>query len=170
MNQKLIWLLIPAIFFLSQCMPFEEEKLVEINLDLNDVELQKIYDVVGGHPLALKLVVGQLRFRSLPRVLGRYEDGSDKSPDKLFDYIYQEIWETLDEDCKMTLLTLTQASETGFTFEHIVSISGLPEMTLDRSLEDLILLSLVDLSGTIYERRYRLHRLTEVFLLNMFKS
>ena len=135
-----------------------------------DEELQKIYDVVGGHPLALKLVVGQLRFRSLPRVLGRFETGGQKSPDKLFDYIYQEIWETLDDDGKMTLLALAQASETGFTFEHIVSISGLPEVNVDRSLENLVLLSLVDLGGNLYERRYRLHRLTEVFLLNMFNS
>lgn len=135
-----------------------------------DEELKKIYDVVGGHPLALKLVVGQLRFRSLPRVLGRFETGGQKSPDKLFDYIYQEIWETLDDDGKMTLLALSQASETGFTFEHIVSISGLPEVNVDRSLENLVLLSLVDLGGNLYERRYRLHRLTEVFLLNMFNS
>lgn len=135
-----------------------------------DGELQKIYEVVGGHPLALKLVVGQLRFRSLPRVLGRYEAGGKQSPDKLFEYIYQEIWETLDDDSKMTLLALSQASETGFTFEHIVSISGLSELNIDRSLENLIILSLVDLGGSIHERRYRLHRLTEVFLLNMFDS
>lgn len=135
-----------------------------------DEELQKIYEVVGGHPLALKLVVGQLRFRSLSRVLGRYKTGGQKSPDELFDYIYQETWETLDDDCKTVLIALSQASETGFTFEHIVSISGLPEINVDRSLENLILLSLVDLGGNLYERRYRLHRLTEVFLLNMFNS
>ena len=138
--------------------------------DSPDGELQKIYEVVGGHPLALKLVVGQLRFRSLSRVLGRYETRGQQSPDKLFVYIYQEIWDTLDDDSKTTLLSLSQASETGFTFEHIVSISGLPEFDVDRSLENLILLSLVDLSGNLYERRYKLHRLTEVFLLNMFTT
>jgi len=135
-----------------------------------DEELQKIYEVVGGHPLALKLVVGQLRFRSLPRVLGRYGEGGQQHPDKLFDYIYQEIWETLDDDNKMTLLALSQASETGFTFEHIVSISGLLESNVDHSLENLILLSLVDLGGDLNERRFRLHRLTEVFLLNKFNT
>lgn len=139
-------------------------------VESSDEELQNIYEVVGGHPLALKLIVGQLRFRSLPRVLGRYEAGGQQSPEKLFVYIYQEIWETLDDDSKTTLLSLSQASETGFTFEHIVSISGIPEFDVDRSLENLILLSLVDLGGNLYERRYKLHRLTEVFLLNMFNS
>ncbi len=135
-----------------------------------DEELQKIYEVVGGHPLALKLIVGQLRFRSLSRVLDRYEAGGQQSSDKLFVYIYQEIWETLDDDSKTTLLSLSQASETGFTFEHIVSISGLPDFDVDRSLENLILLSLVDLSGNLQERRYKLHRLTEVFLFTMFNT
>lgn len=134
-----------------------------------DAELEKIHAVVGGHPLALKLIVGQLRFRSLPRVLARYQDGEQLSQDKLFEYIYQEIWETLDEENKTTLLALTQSSETGFTFEHLVSISDLPESSVDRCLENLILLSLVELGGNLYERRYRLHRLTEMFLLNMFK-
>ncbi|MCZ7667354.1 MAG: hypothetical protein M5U34_09175 [Chloroflexi bacterium] len=115
------------------------------------------------------MIVGQLRFRSLPRVLARYQDGEQLSQDKLFEYIYQEIWETLDEENKTTLLALTQSSETGFTFEHLVSISDLPESSVDRCLENLILLSLVELGGNLYERRYRLHRLTEMFLLNMFK-
>ncbi|PID87211.1 MAG: hypothetical protein CSB13_00540 [Chloroflexi bacterium] len=139
-------------------------------LESPDEELQKIYDVVGGHPLALKLVVGQLRFRSLPRVLDGYEPSKEKNSGELFDYIYQETWETLDDDCKMTLMALSQASETGFTFDHIVSISGLSESSVDRSLEELILLSLVDLGGSLYERRYRLHRLTEVFILKMFET
>jgi len=136
--------------------------------DASDAELETIYDVVGGHPLALKLIVGQLRFRSLPRVLARFEEEGQKSQDKLFEYIYQEIWDTLDEENKTTLLSLTQASEKGFTFEHIVSISGLSETSIDRCLEDLILLSLVELGGNLYERRYRIHRLTEMFLHNAF--
>ncbi|MBE2220823.1 MAG: hypothetical protein IAF02_04750 [Anaerolineae bacterium] len=138
--------------------------------DSTNEDLQKIYDAVGGHPLALKLVVGQLRFRSLSRVLDRYEVGGQKGSDKIFDYIYQEIWETLDDNSKMILLALSQASEIGFTFDHIMSISGLSEMHVDQSLENLILLSLVDLGGSLHERRYRLHRLTEVFLLTMFNS
>jgi hypothetical protein len=32
----------------------------------------------------------------------------------------------------------------------------------------LILLSLVDVGGNLLERRYRLHRLTELFLLQTF--
>lgn len=137
----------------------------------DESELKPIYDAVGGNPLALKLIVGQLKFRSLPRVLSRFEEHSDvQNRDELFEYIYREIWETLQDDSKMTLLALTQAGATGFTFEHLVGISGLPESVTDNCLEKLILLSLVDIGGNLVERRYRLHRLTEVFLLKMFEE
>jgi hypothetical protein len=86
----------------------------------------------------------------------------------LFDYIYREIWENLHDDGKTALLALTQAGESGFTFEHLTDISRMGESKASAALEELALLSLVDLSGNLSERRYRLHRLTEVFLLRMF--
>lgn len=135
----------------------------------NDEELQQIYDVVGGNPLALKLITGQLRFHSLDRVLDRFGAGREAaSQEGLFDYIYREIWENLRDNSKTALLALTQAGESGFTFEHLTNISGLDESTSNAALEELVLLSLVDLGGNLSERRYRLHRLTEVFLLRMF--
>jgi DNA-binding IclR family transcriptional regulator len=70
----------------------------------------------------------------------------------------------------MTLLALTQAGETGFNLDHLVAVSSLPEATVDQCLQELILLSLVDLKGSLFERRYSLHRLTEVFLLRMFAT
>lgn len=136
--------------------------------EADDEEIRQIYELVGGNPLALKLVVGQLRFRSLPRVLDRFSKVSKDQPQEgLFDYIFQDAWQLLGDESKTTLLALTQAGETGFTFEHIVDVSGLPEAVVDQSLEKLVLLSLVDLTGKLTERRYRLHRLTEVFLLKI---
>jgi len=133
-----------------------------------DGDLQQIYDVVGGNPLALKLIIGQLRFHSLPHVLGRFSQSEEaESSVGIFDYIYREIWESLRDESKMTLLALTQAGETGFTLEHLVKVAGLPEPIIDQSLEELILLSLVDLTGSLFERRYRLHRLTEMYLRTM---
>lgn len=136
-----------------------------------DADLLPIYEAVGGNPLALKLIVGQLKFRSLPRVLHHFGTAAaNDNREALFDYIYQEIWEGLGDTSKMALLALTQAGATGFTFEHLTAVSGLPEPDLDECLENLILLSLVDIGGNLTERRYRLHRLTELFLLKMFHS
>ncbi len=139
--------------------------------EAGDEEIRQIYELVGGNPLALKLVVGQLRFRSLPRVLDRFARVSRDQPQEgLFDYIFHDAWQMLGDESKTTLLSLTQAGETGFTFEHIVDISGLRESQVDQSLERLVLLSLVDLTGKLTERRYRLHRLTEVFLIKMLEE
>jgi hypothetical protein len=134
-----------------------------------EAELQKIYDTVGGNPLALKLIIGQLRFYSLPQVLARFDQKQQaRSQEEIFDYIYLEIWENLPDDSKVVLLTLTQAGESGFTFEHLTAVAGLNRRQVGAAIEELILLSLVDLGGTLSERRYRLHRLTERFLLSVF--
>lgn len=137
--------------------------------DASDDELAQIYEVVGGNPLALKLIMGQLRFHSMSRVLRRFSQSvAATSREGIFDYIYQEIWDSLDDNTKTALLALTHAGESGFTFDHIAALTELPETILSQSLEQLILLSLVDLEGSLFERRYRLHRLTEVFLLRTF--
>lgn len=136
-----------------------------------DKDLQPIYDTVGGNPLALKLITGQLRLHSLGHVLERFTQSVlvNKEAD-IFDYIYREIWESLQSASKMTLLALTQAGETGFNLQHLSEVADLPESSVSRSLEKLILLSLVDLTGNLFDKRYRLHRLTEVFLLKMFSE
>lgn len=138
--------------------------------DVADADLGEVYEIVGGNPLALKLIVGQLRVHSLPRILQRFGQ-PDKRPfvrQDIFNYIYEEIWQNLDDTGKTTLLALTQAGESGFNFDHLVEITGLDEQTVINSIEELIQLSLVDLSGTLFDRRYCLHRLTEVFLMRMF--
>jgi hypothetical protein len=133
-----------------------------------DSDLQPIYDAVGGNPLALKLIVGQLRIYSLPQVLDRFARGAAETQEGLFDYIYSEIWESLNDGGKHTLLALSQAGESGFTFDHLLAVSGVARSSLSRALEELILFSLVDVGGNLLERRYRLHRLTELFLLQTF--
>ncbi len=131
----------------------------------SDEELDPIYHVVGGNPMALKLIVGQLRFHSLSRVLNRFSQHRDpQQSNDLFDYIYQEIWNTLSDDSKVILLALSQAGESGFIFDHLVEIAALSETIIETNLEQLILLSLVEPGGTLLEKRYRLHRLTDSFV------
>lgn len=127
-------------------------------------ELQRIYDAVGGNPLALKLVTGQLRFYSLHEVLDRFNSSKKDNPTGLLDYVYREAWESLSDYGREILLVLMEAGETGFTLKHTASLVDMTETNLHRNLEELILLSLVDMGGSLLEKRYRLHRLTEVFL------
>ncbi|NJN55055.1 MAG: hypothetical protein HC804_10035, partial [Anaerolineae bacterium] len=135
----------------------------------SEENLHQIYQVIGGNPLAIKLVIGQLRFHSLPRVLARITEGQTDSGIGLFDYIYQEAWDSLDNTSQTTLIALTHAGDSGFPLEHLIEVTGLSPSTVERAVEELILLSLVDLRGSLFDRRYSLHRLTEMFLLRMME-
>jgi hypothetical protein len=132
---------------------------------VSDDSLEQIYAAVGGNPLALKLVLGQLRFYSLPEVLKRLEPGSRvRNSDGLFEYIYGETWGVLSDNSKETLICLLDAGSSGFTFEHLSNQIDSSAAALAEALEELILLSLVEQGGPIENRRYWLHRLTELFL------
>lgn len=136
-----------------------------------DENLLQIFNVVGGNPLALKLIIGQLRFYSLSSVLERFSANKETEANEgIFDYIFREIWESLDDNSKTVLVSLTQAGESGFTIEHLMAVSELSETVVYERLTDLVLTSLVDITGSLMERRYRLHRLTEVFLLRMIEG
>lgn len=136
----------------------------------DDETLQKIYQTVGGNPLALKLLVGQLRFYSLPQVLARFSGKGVGEDDGLFDYIYRETWESISDEEKETLIVLTQAGESGFTFEQLAERVSISENALYGCLESLILLSLVDKAGTLWERSYKLHRLTEISIMKLLEE
>lgn len=129
-----------------------------------DTQLQPIYDVVGGNPLALKLVVGQLRLLPLAQVLHNLQAAQGKRIEALYTYIYWQAWQLLDERSRQ--LWLAMPIHPNVTFDHLLAVSGLEAEALAQGLEQLVSLSLVELAGDLIERRYRLHRLTETFLLN----
>lgn len=49
MNNKLLYFLLCTLFVCSQCMPFEEEKLTDVNIDFNNELVQKIYNFQDEH-------------------------------------------------------------------------------------------------------------------------
>jgi hypothetical protein len=130
----------------------------------SDAQLQPIYEVVGGNPLALKLVVGQLRVLPLAQVLHNLQAAQGKKIEALYTYIYWQSWQLLDERSRQ--LWLTMPIHPHVTFDHLLAVSGFDADDLAQGLEQLVTLSLVELAGDLEERRYRLHRLTETFLLN----
>lgn len=136
-----------------------------------DEELLQIFNLVGGNPLALKLIIGQLRFYSLSTVLERFSQTRETNLNEgIFDYIFREIWESLNDNSKTILISLTQAGESGFTLDHLVTVAELPDSIVYECLTDLVLISLVDITGSLTKRRYRLHRLTELFLIRLIEG
>jgi len=125
-----------------------------------DFELRQIYEVVGGNPLALKLVVGQLEACYKPaQVLAELRQGKSQYSDKFYTYIYRLAWDSLTEISRQLLLQLLlvhQREELEFEF---------PPERLDVALRQLQARSLIEARGAALEQRnYYLHQLTRTFL------
>jgi transcriptional regulator with XRE-family HTH domain len=140
-----------------------EVRGISILAEASEVQLESIYRVVGGNPLALKLVVGQIGFLPLSEVLRNLEHVRDKEIDDLYCYIYWQAWRNLDAASQKALLAMPLAQ--GGTLNQLRIVSRLEMDKLNQALKRLIIRSLVEVQGSIEQRRYHIHRLTETFLL-----
>ena len=126
-------------------------------------ELKHIYDIVGGNPLALKLVIGQISVLPLSQVLSNFKAVRGRSINELFTFIYWEAWKVLDETSQEVLLSMPLAQDG--TIAQLKKLTGLTIDQLGDALQHLAKLSLVQVEGDLEDRRYTIHRLTETFLL-----
>jgi hypothetical protein len=129
-----------------------------------ETKLQGIYDIVGGNPLALKLIVGQISVLSLSQVLENLRKAKGKKIEDLYIYIYWQAWHLLDAISQKTFLMMPLAHDG--TVEQLLTVTQLGIDDLTHALQQLAELSLLQIGGTLEERRYTIHRLTETFLLN----
>lgn len=125
-------------------------------------DLEKIYQIVGGNPLALKLVVGQIRFSNLPYVLKQLQTAKGKKVSELYRFIYRQIWNSLDEPTRQVLL-ITPLAPNG-TFQDLQRLSKVSEDELHQALEQLVNRSLVAVRDDPNNLRYYIHNLTKQFL------
>jgi len=133
--------------------------------EATDDELDPIYQVVGGNPLALRLVAGQVILHSLPTVLNNLRLARGRSAQQLYTFIYRELWDDLDDNAQRTLLAMPLTPPSGASLEQLVQISGVQEEVVQNVLDRLIRRNLVDIRGDLLKRRYTIHSLTRTFLL-----
>lgn len=126
--------------------------------------ISDIYSIVGGNPLALKLIIGQVQVRSLSRVLTDLNEARGQQAEALYEFIYRQAWNLLDDTAQHVLIAMPLAAQPGTTLEHLAAVTGVDDENLYPALDLLIRLSLVNVGGTLDERRYHIHRLTETFL------
>ncbi|MEM7028897.1 MAG: NB-ARC domain-containing protein [Chloroflexota bacterium] len=135
-------------------------KLAEVAAD----QLARIYAVVGGNPLALKLVVGQLHRLPLSQVLENLQLAQGKAVDALYTYIYWQAWHSLDEISQQILLTMPLAQDGDL--KQLAAVTKLEIPPLRQALQQLTHHNLIGVDGGLEESRYYIHHLTETFLLN----
>ncbi|MDX1663356.1 MAG: NB-ARC domain-containing protein [Candidatus Promineifilaceae bacterium] len=129
-----------------------------------DEEVERIYDVTGGNPLALKLVVGLLDLLPLGQVLADLTRSRSGPVEELYRHIYWQSWRTLSEPARTLLQAMPLVSESGGEPEYLQAISGLDEEAFWPALSELRSRSLLEVRGTLADKRYGVHRLTETFV------
>ncbi len=129
-----------------------------------DGELGRIVDLVGGNPLAVRLVVGQTHVYSLDVILNDLARARGQTIENLYSFIYRQAWDTLDELTRRVLLAMPLVAPGEGTLDHLAELSGLPPVDLRRAVNWLVTLNLIDRSGTLTNQHYSIHNLTRTFL------
>ncbi len=130
----------------------------------SDAELQLIYDAVGGHPLALLLIIGQLHIHALPVVLEQVTGARGAPVESLYTYIYQQAWRSLDATSQQVLLSMPLVNIHGEDLAYIAAISAVAPEQAAEALRKLATLNLVISLGDLQQRRFSIHGLTRTFL------
>ncbi|MEJ5197526.1 MAG: NB-ARC domain-containing protein [Anaerolineae bacterium] len=133
--------------------------------DASDDDLRPIYQTVGGNPLALRLITGQLQILPLKQVLENLREARGKRVEELYNFIYWNAWHRLPTEAQDVLMLMPLFSHIGADLAAIRRVSDLAEDALVEALSYLARLSLINVSGDLHTRRYSIHRLTESFLL-----
>lgn len=133
-----------------------------------DRELRPIYSAVGGNPLALRLVAGQLHRSGIGRILDDLRQAHSKGIDNLYTYIYWEAWSALSEMERRVFLVMPLVPLSGNSADAICNICREQDkIELDdvhAVLGTLVRLNLVEVGGTLHERLFHIHSLTRTFL------
>jgi hypothetical protein len=126
--------------------------------------LTQVYQVVGGNPLALKLVVGQSYALPLPQVLKTLRLAQGRAVEELYQHLYRHSWQVLSDHARQVLVTMPLVAEHGGDIPQITAISELPENEVTAALTELVNVSLVNKVGGVQDCRFAIHQLTETFL------
>jgi hypothetical protein len=126
--------------------------------------LDAIYRIVGGQPLAIKLIAAQLSRLPLACVVNDLQNARSQAAQSLYDFIYRRTWILLDEPARQLLMNMLLVSPNGEDMEWLQLTCGMAADILDAALKQLMDLSLLQVTGSLEHPFYRLHRLTITFL------
>lgn len=129
-----------------------------------DSALDAIYRIVGGQPLAIKLIAAQLSRLPLAHVVNDLQRAHGHTAQSLYSFIYRRTWMLLDEPARQLLMNMLLVSPNGEDVGWLQLTSGMAAEALDMALKQLMDLSLLQVTGSLEHPFYRLHRLTITFL------
>lgn len=124
-------------------------------------QLVEIFQTTGGAPLAMKLVAAQSRFLDLDIILRRLQH----SGHELYAYIFRQSWGELSLTAQLILIYIGRTVMTTVSLEELASVGiAEDEVQLREAIEQLVVLSLLEVSSTAGQTRYGIHLLTRWFV------
>ncbi len=143
---------------------YAKERNVAAWARAGEAEIEAIYALVGGNPLALKLIVSLLDWMNLGDLLKGLEEGQSGHIEDMYSHIYRYAWETLSDPAKTLLLAMPLIGESGGTLDYLREISQLNADHFWPAVGELRTRSLLEVRGDLKEKRYGIHRLTSTFI------
>ncbi len=153
---------LPALSFTdSYALMQSELKRRSSAFSLTPTMMRSIYDLIGGLPLALKLLAAQLGTFPLAELLARLNQASQ--PD-MYTYIYRLTWDRLSQSARRLLVQLHDLSPDGADITALRHFLALTEDELEAGIPELLACCLLEAVGVIENPVYKIHRLTTTFL------
>lgn len=145
-----------------------KERGIEVVFQAPRESLAEIHQVTGGAPLAMKLVVGQMNRLPMAEVLDTLKAAQFEGQDyDFYRFIFKHSWDLLALDAKKVLVAMSVfAPVIGGARNDVKEVSAVEEAAFQPAIDQLILMSLVDPLGTLEQRRYAIHQLTNYFILS----
>ncbi len=133
---------------------------------VSEDQFAQIYRLIGGHPLALRLMPRLTRYYPLPEVLAEWQEGQWGYIAEVYQTIYVALWDELALSEKQLLQIMPLMAQVGATAHQLQFVSGLSRTTFWPALTKLIELCLLETRSLEPEPRYGIHSLTTRFLEN----
>lgn len=130
----------------------------------NDDQLLPIFDATGGHPLALKLTIGLTAVMPLPTILNDLSASHLAPIQEMYTHIYWKTWQALSADARHLLEAMPLVGISGAKPEQMQAMCQLDDTQLWAAIHELVARSMLEVRGSVWERRYGIHPLTESFL------
>jgi hypothetical protein len=134
--------------------------------DADDETCRRISESVGGSPLAMQWVAGQLEFLPLSSVLNAISS-RDPQSDELYRHVFSASWNQLRLNAKKMIVALVHNGLCdGANLAEIQAVTGLSGSDLIDGLKQLVTMSLLDKYGVVGAERYSAHELTRYYVGN----
>ncbi|MFO7540097.1 MAG: NB-ARC domain-containing protein [Chloroflexota bacterium] len=132
--------------------------------EATSTDFDAIYRQAGGNPLALKLVISQLRDLTLGQILDNLVSQQGEDVEALYTRIYRRTWDLLTPAARDLLSAMQTVAEAGADPDYLQSLSDLNDTDFWPAVQLLRQRSLLEARGTIHQKKYGIHRLTRTFL------